>query len=282
LKALLRILLFCLALAFALTQRASANLVQDAGFSSITYSGTATLTTVFGQFGTGTGSKLTVADWTTTGYNFVFAPSTADTGSRANGANAGSPNEAPGEYNGANGYGNTYMWGPANGGGANGLPATYATGAGNFIAMDGAFQTGAVSQTIGGLTVGQIYVLKFYWAGAQQESYSGTTSESLTASLGGQSYSTTPVPNASKGFTGWMQDTLEYTATNSSETLSFLAVGTPNGEPPFTLLGGINLQVIPDFSNWAVFAGFGTACVLFEGARRRRRRVAVLLAGDSG
>ncbi len=275
----IRILALCFFAALFPLHRASANLIQNADFSSITYSGTLPLTTVYGLFGNETGSTLKLTDWTTSGYNFVYAPGTADAGKNTTGANAGSPNEAPGQYNTTAGYGDTYMYGPNNGS-ANGLPATYATGAGNFLAMDGAFETGAVSQTIVGLTVGQVYVLKFYWAGAQQQSFSGTTSEAITVSLGSKSFTTTPVTPASEGFSGWMQDTLEYTATNSSETLSFLAVGTPTGEPPFTLLGGVDLEIIPDFSNWMVFTGFGTACVVFEGMRRRRRKSEAVFVPD--
>jgi len=47
------------------------------------------------------------------------------------------------------------------------------------------------------------------------------------------------VNNVNHGFTGWMHQTFTYTATNTSELLSFLAVGTPNGVPPFVLLDGV-------------------------------------------
>jgi hypothetical protein len=236
----------------------------------VTYSGSLTLSsTLYGQFGTGAGSTLSVANWTTSGYNFVYAPGTADVGTQANGANAGKPKEAPGQFNAANGYGNTYMWGPNNGS-ANGLPASSPLG-GNFIAADGAYEVGAISQTITGLTVGQTYVLKFYWAGAQQESFTGTTSEWWQVSLGGQTFSTGTVSLTSEGFSGWQQQTFYFTGTATSETLSFLAGGTPAGEPPFSLLAGVDLEVVPDFSNWMVFAGFGTLCIVLEVGRRRRK-----------
>ena len=256
---------------FAILQTGFANLVQNGDFTSVTYSGAKPVTTLFGLFGTETGSTLTVANWSTSGYNFVYAPGTADSGTNANGANAGQPNQAPGQFNAANGYGNTYMWGLQNGS-ANGLPATSPAG-GNFIAADGIYETAPITQTITGLTVGQTYSLKFYWAGAQQESFTGITTENWTVSLGASSATTPTVTTPSHGFSGWMQQTFYFQATATSETLSFLATGTPNGEPPFALLGGVDMEVVPDFSNWMVFAGFGAVCIGLESFRRRRRQL---------
>jgi hypothetical protein len=264
------LLLVALALALGAVPSARANLIQDGDFTDVTYSGTVTgLTTLFGEFGSG--GTLKVADWTTSGYNFVYAPDTADTGSKS-GANMGAPNEAPGQYNTSAGYGNTYMWGSNNGGTAP-LPATDPDG-GNFVADDGAAEVGPISQAVTGLTVGQTYVLKFYWAAAQQESFTGDTTETWKVSLGSQTFYTGTYSLTSKGFSGWMQDTMYFTSTNASETLSFLAVGTPSGDPPFSLLGGLDLEVVPDFSNWIAFAGFGGICVGFEVMRRRRRQSA--------
>jgi hypothetical protein len=274
LKASFRATSLSFVFAFVLALNATANLVQDGTFTGVTYSGALPLTTVFGQFGTDTGatpasgSTLTVANWSTGGYNFVYAPGTIDTGTNANGANAGSPNEAPGQFNAANGYGNTYIAGIHNGGVST---ITAPPGGGNIVAGDGAYEIGAITQTITGLTVGQTYVLKFEWGGAQQQSFTGATTEAWTVSLGAQNFTTTAVSVPTNGFSGWMQQTFYYKATATTETLSFLAVGTPTGEPPFSLLADVDLEVVPDFSNWMVFAGFGAVCVLFETFRRRRR-----------
>ena len=255
-------------LLLAIAPSARANLVQDGDFSQVTYSGSmAGITTLFGQFGTG---YLTVADWTTTGYNFVFAPNTADEGTSGSGAYIGQPNEVPGQYNTGAGYGKLYIWGSNNGGTVT-LPATDPVG-GNFIAGDGAFEVGAISQSISGLTAGQTYVLKFYWAAAQQQGYTTAVTDSWTVSLGGESFSTGTYSLVSGSFSGWMPDTMYFTATNATETLSFLSVGAPTGQPPFSLLGGVDLEVVPDFSNWMVFGGFGLGCIVFESARRKRRR----------
>lgn len=250
---------------------AHANLVQNGTFTGITYSGTLPLTTQYGEFGTAAGSvTLTESNWTTSGYNFVYAPNTMDMGTNASGANSGAPKEAPGQFNAANGYGNTYMWG-SNNGGAVTLPATDPAG-GNFIAGDGAYNVGAISQVITGLTAGKLYFVSFYWAGAQQQSYTTATTEAWLVSLGAQTINTGTVSIAAEGFSGWINQTLAFTATGATETLSFLAVGTPNGQPPFSLLGGVQMELAPEPTSWAIFAGFGIACTVVEVARRRRRQ----------
>ena len=261
--------------AFALTCNASANLVKNPTFTGVTYSGGLALSsTLYGQFGTGTGSTLTVANWATTGYNFVFTPGSADMGTNANGANTGKPEEAPGQYTAADGYGNTFMWGPQNGS-ANGFSTTFPF-SGNMIAADPVYETAAITQTITGLTVGKTYVLNFWWGGMQQESYAGATTEWWQVTLGSQVRTTGTVSVADHGFSGWQQASLYYTATATSETLSFLSGGTPTGLPPFALLGGLDLELIPESSNWMVFAGFGGCCIIFETARRRRRQSKIM------
>ena len=49
------------------------------------------------------------------------------------------------------------------------------------------------------------------------------------------------------------------------------SAGTPAGEPPFSLVGGVDMEMIPESSNWIIFAGFGLLCILFEMLRRRRQ-----------
>ncbi len=299
------IIAFSFIIAFALAQKASANFVKDATFTSVTFSGTppaGSYTTLFGQFGSdsasgfATGSNLTVSNWDTSGYNFVYAPNTADFGTQANAYNTGSPHEVPGQYSAQHGgagafYGNTYLWGTNNGGAGTMTGGGTGTvdavpGGGNFIALDGVYEVHPVSQTITGLTIGKTYVLTFYYAGAQQESFSGSTSETLTVNFngtfvsgsgatsgsftGGTTYTTPTISLPNHAFSGWYQGGMLFAASSTSATLNFLAGGTPTGEPPFTLLGGVDLEQAPDFSNWMVFAGFGAACILFEILRRRR------------
>ena len=197
-----------------------------------------------------------VANWTSTGYNFVFDCTTSGTSTCASGADT------------ANNSG-IQLWGPANGS-SNGLAAS-PDGA-NFLAMDGAYEVGPVSQTVSGLTVGDSYTVNFYYAGAQQEGYNGVTTEAFivdfadTAYSGGScsSCSETPIlTNVNHGFTGWYSSSYTFVATTASGVLSFLAQGTPNGEPPFTLLDGVTIT--DDGKTTDPVPEPGTMCLVFGG-----------------
>jgi PEP-CTERM motif len=168
------------------------------------------------------GFNTDAVGWTTTGYNFIFGPGTAD-----NGGVTGQ-------------FGNVQLWGPGNGSN-NGLPATSPDG-GNFIAADGAFQVAPIEQTINGLTVGNQYTVSFYWGGAQQFGFDGATTEQFQVSLGNQSFLTAVLQNPTHGFTGWMFQQFTFTADNTSDVLAFLAIGTPTGVPPFVLLDGVSMN----------------------------------------
>jgi PEP-CTERM motif len=127
--------------------------------------------------------------------------------------------------------------------------------------MDSGSHVGAVTQTIPGLTVGKYYDVSFYWAAAQQYGFSGATTDKFTVSLGGESETTPVLSIPSHGFSGWAFETLKFKVTSSSEVLSFLASGTPNGVPPFALLDGVSMAVAPEPATWAllgigVLAGF--------------------------
>jgi len=166
-------------------------------------------------------------------------------------------------------YGGLSFWDAANGGATtwNGLAA----GPGNFIAMDGAFQVAAVTQTITGLTPGDSYDLSFSYAFGQQYTFDGATTQSLTISLGGGSATFGPVGVADHGFDGWYSFSGLVTATSTSEVLSFLASGTP-AVPPFAMVSSVSLTSVPEPAAWTmVIFGFGGLGAL----ARRRRSVAV-------
>lgn len=221
------------ALSFSTAQATPVNLVTNGGFE--------TLTNGVGQIN---GKYTTATGWTSSGYNFVFNSANADT--------VGAPGQS----------GIVKLWGN------NGLTASPVGG--NFLGADGAYLVGAITQNITGLTVGQRYNLSFYWAGAQQSGFSGETTENWTVSLGNQSFKTATVTDASHGFTGWMQQSFTYTATSTSALLSFLAAGTPAGEPPFSLLDGVKLTAVdvPEPSSTALF--FIGLVLLFAAVRVRR------------
>lgn len=198
------------------------------------------------------GYNTNATGWATTGYNFLFAAGSADT-------------------TGAVGsYGPLSLWGRNNGGVD--VVGDSPTG-GNFIGADGGFQVGAIEQTINGLVAGQQYNVSFDWAGAQQSNRFGATTEQWAVSLGNQTRSTAIVNNANRGFTGWMTETFTFTAGSSSEVLSFLAHGTPSGEPPFALLDGVSLTEVANVPEpgtvWNMMIG---ACGLIAVTLFRRRR----------
>jgi hypothetical protein len=180
-------------------------------------------------------------------YNFVFGPGAADT------------TGALTKYNNQ-----LTLWGSNNGGTVT-LPSSSPSG-GNYIAADGAFEVGPLSQQLSGLTIGASYDLNFSWAAGQQSGYDGDTTDRFQVSLGAQTFSTPIVNVPSHGFVNWMSQTFRFTADSETPLLSFLSVGTPTGLPPFALLDGVSLQAVPEPSSCLVGA------LMFGGLALRRQR----------
>ena len=213
------------------------SLVQNGNFQTLQ-------TQASEQFGSGyTGASQQVTNWSTSGYNFVFLPGTADTTAGATGSS-----------------GSLSLWGPGNGS-ANGLGAS--PDGGNYIAADGAYEVSAITQTLTGLSPGSLAVVSFYWAGAQQygANYNSATTEQWIVGFGNDpTQSTVVAQDAIHGFTGWMQQTFSFVVNSTTATLSFLAVGTPGGQPPFSLLDGVSAVQVPEPASWAVLlVGTGLA-----------------------
>lgn len=225
-------------LALAPAAQAS-NLVQNGGFE-ITTNGP-------GQMGFNTEAT----GWSTNGYNFVFGPGTGDT-------------------TGSNGYyGYTALWGPNNGA-ANGMPSASPDG-GNFVGADGDYWVAPITQQINGLVVGKTYKVAFDYGFAQQSGFSGPTIQSWEVNLGtGPSQSTANYDLPNHGFSGWLHASMNFIATDPSETLSFLAHGNLP-VPPFALLDGVSVaSAAPEPGTWALMLiGAG----LLGAAQRRRRSV---------
>jgi hypothetical protein len=185
------------------------------------------------------------------GYNFIFTPGAADT--------------TGGEGN----SGNVRLWGPGTGSN-NGLTAS--PDGGNYMAMDGAYSQAPLTQTLTGLVVGDQVTVTFYYAGAQQYTFDGSTTEAFRVSLGDQTQDTPILDNVSHGFTGWHQASMTFTATSTSETLSFLALGTPSGVPPFSLLDGVSATQQSPVPEPGSLALLGTGITAAAGFLRRRLR----------
>ena len=166
------------------------------------------------------------------------------------------------------------MWGKNNG-----STGDFSTDpfSGNFIAADGAYETGAITQSItSGLQTGQAYTLTFYWAVAQQESYTtANPANDWKITLGSQSFTTPATDLPAEGFSGWMKYTNTFTYTGANATaqnpaaLSFLAQSS-GSNPPFLLLGQVSLVPEPSSGTLLSLVGAG----LTAGWCVRRRRLA--------
>ena len=247
----------CGVLAFGLAGQARAQLVTDGTF----------------QVGTGLPGQLgfngtSLTDWSYSApensYDFVYNSATITTG-------------LTGEH------GNVALYGPSGP-----IP-----GGGNALGIDPVFQNGGaagsttsepVYQTVNGLQAGSVYALTFSWAASQQTTFSGDTTEWWQASLGAQTQNTTTYSNASGASSSWMQTTLDFTATSSSEVLSFIAGATPgipsggvSGDPPFCLLTDVSLTETtsaPDTTSTMTLLGIAVSAMGFAARFRRQTRKA--------
>lgn len=223
-----------------------------------------------------------IGPWTTSGFVLLFGPN----GNSQSGTSADLPPGAPNHFSPTGGF---CLYGPSAGGcggaSANGL--TIGPNGGNFLALDGALSDpsgvalrGSISQTLTGLQVGLPVTVELNWAAGQQAGFTGSTTEQLQVSLGGQTQSTQTVTNPQGGFVNWMHEEFTFVPTMSTEALSFLAIGTPEqgvgmGGPPFVLLdGGVVATEIPEPSTGTMWIlGFaGLAYVGFRSKRAHRAR----------
>ena len=117
-----------------------------------------------------------------------------------------------------------------------------------FVGSDGDSNYNTpISQTVTGLTAGEKYDVTFYQSAGQQQGLTGPTTERWQVSLGSapsQLSTLMSFPDTANGVKPWTKQTLRFTADNTSDVLSFLAVGTPGGAPPFSLLSSVSVNVV--------------------------------------
>jgi hypothetical protein len=226
------------ALAFAVTVAMSANAATLPTYAGIDPGGKTGELSNSGYSGiTGTQAGFTNVS-TATGYNFVYAAG-SEGGNPGNGNTCGTHAAcADSEYgNGLSGVG---MWSIPTGG----------TGA--FLALDSDYNTSgtnigtAVQETVSTLVAGDNYTITFDTADAQQNTYLGASQDEVKICLGTQCYTTANVLDASEGSTPWAAQSFVFTASSTSETLTFLGVGGSSptlgsNVPAFALVD--NLQI---------------------------------------
>jgi hypothetical protein len=135
---------------------------------------------------------------------------------------------------------------------------------GNFIISDvNADSRGLLSQTLTGLTVGQIYTLSFSYAAGQYSSefYDVGTTSGWNVTFGNEALLPTASDSISLGqFNGWKTATYSHVAQSTSEVLSFLAFGAPAGLPPAALLDNVSVEAnVPEPSTLLLLSLAGVA-----------------------
>ena len=256
-----------LALAIGTSANAATNLVQNGSFENSSY-------TQSSQFG-GTGSSFAyggqgVNDWTgNAGYEIWFKGGTQTTTNAKNYWDSIHPGTGAGNF--FRGLTNSAY--PTETGSAYNVVTS--PDGGSFVAIDGdPLGPGSISQTINGLTKGQKYTLTFDWAAAQLINRNQNYQVQLTVDFGAASQKTANLAQGPGVFSGWQSETMSFTATGTSQTLTFLAIGHPTGQPPVALLDGVSLTAVPEPATWAMMIlGFGAI-----GLMMRRRSQALVLA----
>lgn len=208
-----------------------------------------------------TGGYTTIDHWTENTFGLLYNSSIVDT----TGSYSPSENRAV-QLHGQNNGTNNGLAGSPNGG--------------NFIALaSGASYRGTgISQNLTGLTAGETYTVTFEWAVAQDFIASGFMSASVTLQLGGgpsQSTSSITIPN--KGFSGWSNESFNFIAGGSTETLTIVAEGPDSGLGAIVLLDNVQASLSTPPTPPAAVPEPGTvglfACALAgAGAFRLRRR----------
>ena len=159
------------------------------------------------------------------------------------------------------------------------FPVHGLSGNNNFIEADGdPSYSFTFSQTISTLTVGQNYTVSFDQAAGQQSgNLVGPTTEQWKVSLGSSTQFSSLMSTPQGGIFPWEAQTLAFTASSTSEVLSFLAVGTPSGAPPMVFLDGVDMEPsVPEPSALLLLEGVGAVIAIGRlGRRVRANRISI-------
>jgi hypothetical protein len=148
-----------------------------------------------------------------------------------------------------------------------------------------------LQQTVAGLIVGRSYTLTFYQASGQEDCLFddgtncdptqpplNTETQQWQVTFGTETHSSTLITTPIHTSTPWTQQALVFTATATSQLISFLAVGSPDNGPPLIMLDGIDLELdSPEPGPVGLVAG-GLALVALGSYLRKRARNRTLVS----
>ena len=159
-------------------------------------------------------------------------------------------------------------------------PSAQTTSGQYFFIADGDYTSGVnamISQVIAGLTIGSSYQLSFDWGAGVCSVVPPCDTPSPTNSgwdisfgLATDSVNSGPVPFQS--FSGWKTYAKNFTATATSQTLSFLSKGGPSGAPPMSLLDNVSVAEVPKVPGPLGILGLASTLGCSRRLRRRIRR----------
>lgn len=145
---------------------------------------------------------------------------------------------------------------------------------GNFVFSDSDYHNSPIVQTITGLNPGDLYQLTFYQSLIEDTELNvtvpGPISGHWQVSLGASVQTSSQMfgDGTTNTFSNWAPQTMTFTATNATELLSFLSVGS--GDPPLMGLDGVNLSAAPEpVSIWLM--GLGSAMIGWKLRVRRKQ-----------